>query len=165
MKKLLLVLSGVCFSSAVLANELPELPQTTNTEYEVVGNVTLNNVHYQKVVKADTRIRAFSSMRSMAADAAPVREPGLFSGDIIKKGMIDFPQLISGSFFISVNEGQSLADVASAHNMKLTYSSGNLGVLKAADNVELTGLLALLQSDKRIATVNVEKIANKMQPM
>lgn len=164
MKKIILILAGLTLSNGVVANELSELPELPVSNYQVVGNVTLDNIRYQKVIKTSGDSPSANSMQAMGVNS-DFGEAVLFSGDFIKEGMISLPEMLSGSFFVSVKRGEDISELAKSLGMTLTYSNESLGVLKAAEGVELVELYQLLLADKRISTVSIEKVSNKMQPM
>ena len=162
MNKLTLCALSVIISTSTFATELPLLKQKDNVQTTNVGFVELDGVRYEKVVVGNAVKAKQSSINSFARTL--VAQPGLYQGDMLKRGKLSRIERISGNLYISSNDASAINELAKMHNLDVSYNQGNKAILKAPQGKELVSLLKALKADKRIKMANLERISNKMQP-
>lgn len=162
MKKLTLCAIAAVISTSTFATELPLLKQKDQVQTTSVGFVEIDGIRYEKVVTGSAVRSAKRSINSFAGSV--VSQPGLYQGDMIKRGKISRIERISGNLYISSNDASAVNELAKMHNLDISYNQGNMAILKAPKGKELVSLLKALKADKRIKMANLERISNKMQP-
>lgn len=162
MKKLTLCAIAAMISTSTIATELPLLEKKDNIQTTSVGFVELDGVRYEKVVIGSAVLRTKSSINSLARSANA--QPGLYQGDMLKRGKLSRLERISGNLYISSNDTAAINELAKMHNLDISYNQGSMAILKAPQGSELVSLLKALKADKRIKMANLERISNKMKP-
>lgn len=166
MKKLTLIMATALMSSMSFATELPALKQADVATVSV-GIIEIDGVRYEKVIPTNQVQSNQSGLKTFGANVNAVATsqlPGLYQGDLLKRNKLSSIERISGNLYISSTDINALKDIAKAHDLDISYSQGNVAILKAPQGKELMSLLNALKSDKRIKVANLERVANKMRP-
>ncbi|GIU20643.1 MULTISPECIES: hypothetical protein [unclassified Shewanella] len=157
MKKKIMLMAIFAISSQAFASATKELPVLVKQDYATVGTVYLQGEAFQKVIKDKEGTGPAMMKRSFG----PVE---LFAGDMIKGGQVSKVATLNGKFFLSLKNEADLEAIAKSHGLDVEFTKGNLAILKAPQDMELSALLDILSHDARVSTVNLEKITNEMAP-
>jgi hypothetical protein len=160
MKIITLLFTSTLLSATCLASDFPEFPGAKTTKMVSVGFVELDGKRYEKMMDSSH----LKSMTNLPNSRSLVSQPGLFSGDMIKRGKLSHIERLSGNLIISSSNSLLLASIAKAHQLEISYSNNNMAILKAPQGKELISLLNALKADSRIKVANLERITNKLTP-
>lgn len=160
MKIITLLLTSTLLSATCLANDFPELSTTQPTNMVTIGFVEIDGKRYEKVMNA-SHLKPLTNNPNNRSLISP---PGLFSGDMIKRGKLSHIERLSGNLLISSSDSLLLTSIAKTHQLEISYSHNNMAILKAPQGKELISLLNALKADSRIKVANLERITNKMIP-